>query len=184
MFGLFQEWSRFTLLDWIAAPSTGANASFAAALGCEVKSHEWLRACKSQAFVEVVLDKSIVRTGVVREHLLSRTVTRAAVIHGRLKAYLPKILTISATPNNGGHPREKLSLALKSTSYCSCAAAPNGRVYFVPKSAAQVLCVDPADGTVRDVGPSDLGISDNKYAGSVTRPDGLIYCILVSRAVR
>ena len=52
--------------------------------------------------------------------------------------------------------------------------APNGKIYCVPLSSTQVLCIDPADNTTTLFG-SFTGTE--KWYGGVLAPNGKIYCV-------
>ena len=50
----------------------------------------------------------------------------------------------------------------------------NGKIYFAPNMAAQVLCVDPQEETVEMVGPEMVGSGKYQAAGTVGA-NGQIY---------
>jgi outer membrane protein assembly factor BamB len=54
--------------------------------------------------------------------------------------------------------------------------AKDGRIFGIPAAADKVLCINPANGTVTQVGPS-LGAGDFKWQGGVLAHDGNIYCM-------
>ena len=54
------------------------------------------------------------------------------------------------------------------------AVGSNGKIYFAPHSAAQVLCIDPQEETVEMVGPRLAGFGKYAAAGAVGA-NGKIY---------
>ena len=50
----------------------------------------------------------------------------------------------------------------------------NGKIYFAPCNAAQVLCIDPQEETVEMVGPEMVGTEKYEGAGTVGA-NGKIY---------
>jgi outer membrane protein assembly factor BamB len=54
--------------------------------------------------------------------------------------------------------------------------ANDGRIFGIPAAADKVLCINPANETVAQVGPS-LGSGEVKWQGGVLAHDGNIYCM-------
>ena len=52
--------------------------------------------------------------------------------------------------------------------------APNGKIYYVPYSSTQVLCIDPSNNTTSLFGSLT---GTNKWYGGVLAPNGKIYCV-------
>ena len=51
----------------------------------------------------------------------------------------------------------------------------NGKIYFAPANAAQVLCIDPQEETVEMVGPEMKGIMKYHRTGGTVGANGKIY---------
>ena len=50
----------------------------------------------------------------------------------------------------------------------------NGKIYFAPADAAQVLCIDPQEETVEMVGP-EMGLGDSYVCAGTVGANGKIY---------
>ena len=57
---------------------------------------------------------------------------------------------------------------------CGGTMGANGKIYFAPCEAAQVLCIDPQEETVEMVGPEMVGPMKYRTAGTVGA-NGQIY---------
>jgi hypothetical protein len=152
-----------------------AKAAFASSLGAECSERGWLARAAQPAFAAAVMSDDHISDEAVREVLLQRALFPAAVwgVGRRGGGALSHV-----GPNAVG--------AGTGESYAGAAAAANGCLYFLPRAAAGVLCVDPVLGTVRELGDGtaakprrasvlDVGGVAGTYASAVLGPDGKVY---------
>lgn len=71
------------------------------------------------------------------------------------------------------------AVAAGTTKYVSGVLAPNGKIYFIPLNASEVLVVDTVNNTSYTFGnitTGDSGASSARYYGGVLAKNGKIYC--------
>ena len=170
--GLLQEETRGVVAVWIASClAESCPGWFAAAMGIECQHLSWVHELDFEEVLRAVMDESIVGDMASRELLQVHVLRLCAIVQGVSRKALPVVHENTEIDFNSLGPAEE-------ELYAGAASARNGCVFFLPKSALLVACVNPILGTVAPIG-ADVVLSggDNKYSSAVAGPDGMIYGI-------
>lgn len=90
----------------------------------------------------------------------------------------PAILVIDVWNNNVYNIR--INFGSLFGGYTGCCLGPNGKIYFIPRFADNVLVLNPQDESYSFITSPDVssgsGLGDRKWFGGALAPNGKIYC--------
>jgi hypothetical protein len=86
-------------------------------------------------------------------------------------------ILVNDVPNNRFY-NITINLQSLASGYAGCCLGPNGKIYFVPRFADNVLVINPVDDSYYFITSPDVNLSlDRKWMGSVLGLNGKIYCM-------